>query len=539
MICLMHGYLLEGSGSNLWTRSMVKNICRIGETVHLLCQENHPERYDFISEAYAYRPGGKRETLLKRETPYRGRCILHKPLLSDTFPVYIWDKYEEFGNVVPMIELSSDDIENYLTRNLNVLLEIAKKHHFRCLLANHAVLMSVVAKRAHDVLKIPYSVLPHGSAIVYAVEKDKRLHDLAGEAFTDAENIFTIGDDMKKRVLGLFPDIPRLEKKLIALRLGVDTKAFRPIPAKEKPVSIERLIRQLEDTPHKCAAARRKASPVKMPASIKKQELVAIIKDRGNYDQQVPDANVAEKLRSVDWSNDKVIIFVGRLMSNKGIQAIIAALPCILWRHPNVKLIIVGHGPLRAILEVLIGAIETGNRDLFKKIIDWGGDLEGLESKPFSATKHFIQKLTQDDKLESYWRKAKKQISRDKIIFTGYLKHDELRHLLPCADLAIFPSMVAEAGPLVFLEAISCGVFPLGTYFSGMAQSIDSTSGYLPDEVVEIMKLRPAKEHLVDDIVEKSIKALGIGAKHRDALHKVAVENYDWETVARELVSRL
>jgi hypothetical protein len=156
----MHGYLLEGSGSNLWTRAMVENICRIGETVHLLCQENHPERYDFISEAYAYRPGGKRETLLKRETPYGGRCILHKPLLGDTFPVYIWDKYEEFGNVVPMIELSSDDIENYLTRNLNVLLKIAKKHHFRCLLANHAVLMSVVAKRAHDVLKIPYSVLP-------------------------------------------------------------------------------------------------------------------------------------------------------------------------------------------------------------------------------------------------------------------------------------------------------------------------------------------------------------------------------------------
>src|SRR6266545_8040754 len=52
MICLLHGWLLEGSGSNLWTRSIITALSRKGETVHLVCQENHPDRYDAIAEAY-------------------------------------------------------------------------------------------------------------------------------------------------------------------------------------------------------------------------------------------------------------------------------------------------------------------------------------------------------------------------------------------------------------------------------------------------------------------------------------------------------
>ena len=34
MICILHGYLLEGSGSYLWTRSIIQSLCRQGETVH-------------------------------------------------------------------------------------------------------------------------------------------------------------------------------------------------------------------------------------------------------------------------------------------------------------------------------------------------------------------------------------------------------------------------------------------------------------------------------------------------------------------------
>ena len=58
MICILHGYLLDGSGSNLWTRSIVESLCRNGEIIHLVCQENHPERYDFIADAFRYGADG-------------------------------------------------------------------------------------------------------------------------------------------------------------------------------------------------------------------------------------------------------------------------------------------------------------------------------------------------------------------------------------------------------------------------------------------------------------------------------------------------
>ena len=93
MICLLHGYLLDGSGSNLWTRSVVRALVREGTTVHLVCQEPHPEKYDFISEAIEYHPHGRVQTVLDRRTDYAGRCIMHQPMLGDTLPVYVWDAY--------------------------------------------------------------------------------------------------------------------------------------------------------------------------------------------------------------------------------------------------------------------------------------------------------------------------------------------------------------------------------------------------------------------------------------------------------------
>ena len=54
MICILHGYLLDGSGSNLWTQSIIRTLCRAGETVHLMCQEPHPEKFDYVARAVRY-----------------------------------------------------------------------------------------------------------------------------------------------------------------------------------------------------------------------------------------------------------------------------------------------------------------------------------------------------------------------------------------------------------------------------------------------------------------------------------------------------
>ena len=148
MICILHGYLLEGSGSNLWTRSVVESLCRQGETVHLMAQENHPERYPFITEARRYLPDGGVEAFYVGEpSEYPGSCILHKPVLGDTLPVYVWDRYEEFSRVVPMVDLPDDEIEAYVDVNVRALTHLVRENGVTAMHANHAVLMSVVAQR--------------------------------------------------------------------------------------------------------------------------------------------------------------------------------------------------------------------------------------------------------------------------------------------------------------------------------------------------------------------------------------------------------
>ena len=199
MIGLLHAFFLEGTGSNIWTRSIVKSLCRNGETVHLVCQENHPENYDFVAEHHYYLDDNTVETKLKRDVPYVGKCVIHQPQL-DVLPVFAWDKYEGFPNAIPMIKLPNSTIEDYLERNIQVVLKIMKNYGPMPIHTNHAVLLSVVAQRVNEITSIPFAIMPHGSAIEYAIKKDQRFLDLALKPFESAKKIFVVSEEMKDRV---------------------------------------------------------------------------------------------------------------------------------------------------------------------------------------------------------------------------------------------------------------------------------------------------------------------------------------------------
>lgn len=109
--------------------------------------------------------------------------------------------------------------------------------------------------------------------------------------------------------------------------------------------------------------------------------------------------------------------------------------------------------------------------------------------------------------------------------------------MFPCCDIAIFPSVVAEAGPLVSLEALASGCFPLGTYFEGVGASIDAVAESLPAKDAQWMKLSPDEDQTVMDIVTNVSGAIALEAKHRYALRTVAVERYEWKSVAARLAS--
>ena len=70
-IVIWHGYLLAGTGSNVYTRALAREWAREGHDVTVVCQEPRPERLD-LAGARVVRP----------ELP--GRVL----------PVFVLDRYE-------------------------------------------------------------------------------------------------------------------------------------------------------------------------------------------------------------------------------------------------------------------------------------------------------------------------------------------------------------------------------------------------------------------------------------------------------------
>ena len=539
MICIIHGYLLDGSGSNLWTRSVVQSLCRQGETVHMVCQEPHPETFDFIGEAHRYHINGTVETLFRREVPYTGRVIMHKPQIGDLLPVYVWDRYEEFSTVVPMVELSDEAINLYLDRNTAALARVAREHGITSMHVNHTVLMAVAVERVSRQASIPFAIMPHGSDIEYAVKKDERFLRMASEAMSRASRVFVIGREMRERVTRVFGAVPGIGEKMKELNLGADTSLFEPISVEQRPANIDSMLRLVEGAAGGKSLEMSEAMTNMLNRDMTLAELQEAVRAGANYSNKLPDEEIESKLKRVDWIADKIILFLGRIIASKGPQTIIAALPLILEKHPNAKLIVTGHGPLREPLEAMLWALRNGHRALIESITKWGGELEGGPSKELKEVRAFFDRLELDGELDDYFKKAERYLKSESVIFTGYLTHRELRYLFPCCDIAIFPSIVAEAGPLVFLEALASGCFPLGTYFAGMAASIDSVAKALPPEDAELMKLSADAAKTVGDISTKASGALALSGKHKEALRRVAVEQYDWKNVARRLASDL
>lgn len=84
---------------------------------------------------------------------------------------------------------------------------------------------------------------------------------------------------------------------------------------------------------------------------------------------------------------------------------------------------------------------------------------------------------------------------------------------------------------MVFLEALASGSFPLGTYFGGMAASIDAVREVLPPNISEIMKLD--RDNSVSELARKIPLALGESERYRETLGQFARDHYDWSSVAK------
>ncbi len=86
-ILIFHGWLLRGTGSNVYNASLAAALAGLGHEVHLVCQDR---------ESPAPAPAGA-----------SGSVTIHNPDIGGLLPVYVRDSYEGF-EVKTFGELTDD-----------------------------------------------------------------------------------------------------------------------------------------------------------------------------------------------------------------------------------------------------------------------------------------------------------------------------------------------------------------------------------------------------------------------------------------------
>ena len=533
MIGIVHGYGLGGAGSNLWTRETVSALCDNGETVHLMCQEADAERYQFISELWIYDDDGRPERRFQRDSGRPGQCIMHRPKLN-VLPTYVRPDRES-SYIRSILDLDDAPLEEYVERNRRTLLDISRTHGIGAWHVNHTILLSESLRRLQPE-GIRFGVMPHGSALEYVVQHDDRMRQVARRVLEAADAVFALNDEVRDRLGRYFPELD-LEPKTHTIRVGVDTERFRPVPRRERGERVEQLAAALAGVergrrPEHAAAVEQAVDPALDHDGFRRRLEPAL-----DYDTGRPDADIEARLRQVDWERERTLTFVGRIIPAKGVAALVAALPLILERHPDTRLVLVGAGWLREYLEAFTHALSRGDGDHAFRIMEWTVQRQQEGARPSGLA--FLERLRREGRYESYVSAARQHLTPDRVIFTGFLEHEYLAHVFPLADAAVFPSAVAEASPLVVPESAACGCLPMGTDFAGMKRSLDSLAPRVPESLRGLMRLSPEPDRTAEDIARNVNMAFEATEDAGAVLRKAAVEEYDWRKIAKELADEL
>ena len=193
-IVLWHGYLLGGTGSNVYTRALAREWSRAGHEVVVLSQEPHPEQYDL---------GGARHV---------------RPDVDGPLPVFVLDRYE--GHEPRLLpELSREERNRYVETNAAaVRAELPADLVF----ANHVLLGGAVGAASGA----RYAVKAHGSELEYAMRGNPELQAWGRKSLAGAEAVF-VGSQHIRRVL---EEVVGHVDRVHEVPPGVDVDEFRPRP---------------------------------------------------------------------------------------------------------------------------------------------------------------------------------------------------------------------------------------------------------------------------------------------------------------------
>jgi len=177
--------------------------------------------------------------------------------------------------------------------------------------------------------------------------------------------------------------------------------------------------------------------------------------------------------RNYALDNEKIIFFVGRLVQEKGVQVIIDAMPKIISKYNDVKIVIAGKGP----------------------------------------------------QMDYLRHKAYEMGVAHKIYFTGYLDDDNLKKLYKCADVAVFPSLYEPFG-IVALEGMVANVPIVVTDTCGL--------GEIVEHGIDGMKAFTGNANSLADCIIELLYNPSFAEKIKANALKKAKTQYNWEKISNE-----
>ncbi|MEP6697434.1 MAG: glycosyltransferase family 4 protein [Pseudonocardiales bacterium] len=258
---IWHGYLLGGTGSNVYTRSLARAWQLLGHDVTVVSQEPRPELFDL------------------------GGAATVRPDIGDVLPVFVMDRYEGVA-ARRLPDLSVAQREEFVRRNASALRRVPADF----VLANHVLLGAPVGAASG----LPFAVKAHGSELEFAMRGNADLCAWALDTLAGAR-LVVAGSEHIRTVLDEVPGRGSYSHRVRVIPPGVDVEAL--VPAERGPALTALLAECRLDPPN----------------------------PPDSHDERRPDAGNAERLAEFLDSDDPVVLYVGKLSAEKGVSLLLQA----------------------------------------------------------------------------------------------------------------------------------------------------------------------------------------------------------------------
>jgi glycosyltransferase involved in cell wall biosynthesis len=286
-ILIFHGYLLRGTGSNIYNANLARTLAGLGHEVDLFCQDRTVHGAEGVT--------------------------IHVPDIGRLLPVYVADRYEGF-DALPFPELDEAALGRYLDANVAAVRSVPTPD---IALANHLVMGPVIVARGLEG-RAPYAVKVHGSALEYTVRPHReRFLPYAVEGVRGASGVLVGSRYTAESLWEVLSDEPSLPARTRLGPPGVDVNSFRPRSDEEAAIGLTRLADKI---------------------------------GFGETAAWGGEVGAAQALRELNPRRDRIVSYVGKLIVAKGVDLLLAAWPLVVARVAEARLVVVGFGTYRETL---------------------------------------------------------------------------------------------------------------------------------------------------------------------------------------------